>query len=692
MIKLSEYVDYEGEIKLYKYRITNLANGYLKFHLKANDLIILDYESTITGYIPQSTISIVEKPEDDKAFYNFIDSFQFITNDIVYEPIVSSRNDFFLFSLKDKENIDFEKDELYFIDSSSSVDYDFSPESNNEHYLYQIQFANIKQLKNYDIRKIEYKFKDEINLKPTKQIYLKVEPTILISDLVFKGRKVINNSNILHNYVPNYKIKTDITPVKFYPHLVHPINVQKEYDCWLDQTNIFFDLFNTHFYNKDRIEWNTIYKNLILRYLQNIESKELKEFLNLINDCIGVTETIASGYKKIYDGGEDIKDKDAFQNRIYSGNDPKQFCDFKIFNFLKFFSYDNPAITKTLETILLMFSEYIPSNWTFKGGLTQEHELYLPFYLETSQTSGVWNIKSNFYIFNSQKNIWEPKDNLLSNHNIFSFHTKLIALPILPEKISEINISNTPLDFNTSNSHNFNYLMWNPSKASDIEKYFASLKPEKPNLEYIYKKVSWKLDTKPPHPRSRFDEQPDEEYYPIYPNVPENAENRWKSWDDFWKLNSWRPEIKSILENPEYKDYDKDYLARSIRIWRENFKTSYSPFNSNHGAQKGWSLCFDAEWLVLTFKIKIDLNKYEFPKPDFLYKNERDFLNTLNVDHREKLLICFEIEDDDFILEDITIKSIYANELDVEIKDCMHKVYKLNYNESKTAGETKIII
>ncbi|MDD7837657.1 hypothetical protein PUW86_01435 [Metamycoplasma hyosynoviae] len=692
MIKLSEYVDYEGEIKLYKYRITNLANGYLKFHLKANDLIILDYESTVTGYIPQSTISIVEKPEDDKAFYNFIDSFQFITNDIVYEPIVSSRNDFFLFSLKDKENIDFEKDELYFIDSSSSVDYDFSPESNNEHYLYQIQFANIKQLKNYDIRKIEYKFKDEINLKPTKQIYLKVEPTILISDLVFKGRKVINNSNILHNYVPNYKIKTDITPVKFYPHLVHPINVQKEYDCWLDQTNIFFDLFNTHFYNKDRIEWNTIYKNLILRYLQNIESKELKEFLNLINDCIGVTETIASGYKKIYDGGEDIKDKDAFQNRIYSGNDPKQFCDFKIFNFLKFFSYDNPAITKTLETILLMFSEYIPSNWTFKGGLTQEHELYLPFYLETSQTSGVWNIKSNFYIFNSQKNIWEPKDNLLSNHNIFSFHTKLIALPILPEKISEINISNTPLDFNTSNSHNFNYLMWNPSKASDIEKYFASLKPEKPNLEYIYKKVSWKLDTKPPHPRSRFDEQPDEEYYPIYPNVPENAENRWKSWDDFWKLNSWRPEIKSILENPEYKDYDKDYLARSIRIWRENFKTSYSPFNSNHGAQKGWSLCFDAEWLVLTFKIKIDLNKYEFPKPDFLYKNERDFLNTLNVDHREKLLICFEIEDDDFILEDITIKSIYANELDVEIKDCMHKVYKLNYNESKTAGETKIII
>ncbi|MDD1373916.1 hypothetical protein [Metamycoplasma hyosynoviae] len=692
MIKLSEYVDYEGEIKLYKYRITNLANGYLKFHLKANDLIILDYESTVTGYIPQSTISIVEKPEDDKAFYNFIDSFQFITNDIVYEPIVSSRNDFFLFSLKDKENIDFEKDELYFIDSSSSVDYDFSPESNNEHYLYQIQFANIKQLKNYDIRKIEYKFKDEINLKPTKQIYLKVEPTILISDLVFKGRKVINNSNILHNYVPNYKIKADITPVKFYPHLVHPINVQKEYDCWLDQTNIFFDLFNTHFYNKDRIEWNTIYKNLILRYLQNIESKELKEFLNLINDCIGVTETIASGYKKIYDGGEDIKDKDAFQNRIYSGNDPKQFCDFKIFNFLKFFSYDNPAITKTLETILLMFSEYIPSNWTFKGGLTQEHELYLPFYLETSQTSGVWNIKSNFYIFNSQKNIWEPKDNLLSNHNIFSFHTKLIALPILPEKISEINISNTPLDFNTSNSHNFNYLMWNPSKSSDIEKYFASLKPEKPNLEYIYKKVSWKLDTKPPHPRSRFDEQPDEEYYPIYPNVPENAENRWKSWDDFWKLNSWRPEIKSILENPEYKDYDKDYLARSIRIWRENFKTSYSPFNSNHGAQKGWSLCFDAEWLVLTFKIKIDLNKYEFPKPDFLYKNERDFLNTLNVDHREKLLICFEIEDDDFILEDITIKSIYANELDVEIKDCMHKVYKLNYNESKTAGETKIII
>ncbi|MDD1366394.1 hypothetical protein [Metamycoplasma hyosynoviae] len=692
MIKLSEYVDYEGEIKLYKYRITNLANGYLKFHLKANDLIILDYESTVTGYIPQSTISIVEKPEDDKAFYNFIDSFQFITNDIVYEPIVSSRNDFFLFSLKDKENIDFEKDELYFIDSSSSVDYDFSPESNNEHYLYQIQFANIKQLKNYDIRKIEYKFKDEINLKPTKQIYLKVEPTILISDLVFKGRKVINNSNILHNYVPNYKIKADITPVKFYPHLVHPINVQKEYDCWLDQTNIFFDLFNTHFYNKDRIEWNTIYKNLILRYLQNIESKELKEFLNLINDCIGVTETITSGYTKIYKKNNDITNKETFQSKLYSGSDPKQFCDFKIFNFLKFFSYDNPAITKTLETILLMFSEYIPSNWTFKGGLTQEHELYLPFYLETSQTSGVWNIKSNFYIFNSQKNIWEPKDNLLSNHNIFSFHTKLIALPILPEKISEINISNTPLDFNTSNSHNFNYLMWNPSKASDIEKYFASLKPEKPNLEYIYKKVSWKLDTKPPHPRSRFDEQPDEEYYPIYPNVPENAENRWKSWDDFWKLNSWRPEIKSILENPEYKDYDKDYLARSIRIWRENFKTSYSPFNSNHGAQKGWSLRFDAEWLVLTFKIKIDLNKYEFPKPDFLYKNERDFLNTLNVDHREKLLICFEIEDDDFILEDITIKSIYANELDVEIKDCMHKVYKLNYNESKTAGETKIII
>ncbi|CRH45890.1 Uncharacterised protein [Chlamydia trachomatis] len=95
--------------------------------------------------------------------------------------------------------------------------------------------------------------------------------------------------------------------------------------------------------------------------------------------------------------------------------------------------------------------------------------MFLPFYVTSlnisERTFLSFNLNSNFYVREKEANNpssevlkLSPKE-FLNRHNIFKFGTNTITLPFLPNQISEVDISNSPLDFNTSQSLNFNFLL-----------------------------------------------------------------------------------------------------------------------------------------------------------------------------------------------------------------------------------------
>ncbi|BDX52598.1 hypothetical protein JPM7_2050 [Metamycoplasma equirhinis] len=682
MIKLQNYVNSSGEIKLYKYKVLNLKfKEYLKFNIKTNDLIILEPLEEINGYVSQSSINLNEKPEDERILLSYVDGFTFSSNEKVFEPLVEHDNDFYLFAFKNREEIDLDTDDFYYIDSNSSVEYDFSDDSiDGENYLFQVNFSNVKQLKNYDFNKIEYKFVENINKEYTNLVYLTVPSTICISDLVFKGRKIISDSQTENNVIANFKLKSD--DVNLFPHLLHPINVQKEYAAWFDQTNLWFSLFKTYFFDKKYLDWAAFYGALLKKMFSNEANISMMLNFNeniILDKLIKVTEKLTSNF-----AGMSSKEKSDFKEETYNGNDPKQYCDFEIYNFLQ--NFQDEALKDYIRLILLMMSKYIASSYCFKGGLTEEHELFLPFYLEKTLIKNTWRIKSNYFYFDNEKNEWLPKNNILDQHNIFKFHNKLINMPILPEKISEINISNSPLDFNTDKSHNFNYLIWNPSKSLSLNKYFLKLgiSPSQKQVKLI--EISWLTGAKPPHPRQRFKKLPWQKIL-----LKDYFKDIQQSWESFWEEIKKRLDVMAIINNPE-NEVDIKYTQDHAYMERIGYESKYNYSTPNSHSSPGWSLKFTDEKMVIPFRVINNLNEEQIINAEYLYKSQNDFKKTLNEEFEDKLTFCFQLLEKNFILEDITIKSIFANNIEIKIDNYITKNYKLSFEDSKLLTETKLII
>ena len=129
MIKLTEFVNPQGEITLYKYKVVNVKNkNQLEIHLNSPDLIILDPVASIIGQISQSEQNLSDKSTEDVSLLSYTDSFTFSTNEDVFEPTKSITSDFYLFSLASTEKINFKEDQLYYVDNDSKINYDWSSE------------------------------------------------------------------------------------------------------------------------------------------------------------------------------------------------------------------------------------------------------------------------------------------------------------------------------------------------------------------------------------------------------------------------------------------------------------------------------------------------------------------------------------------------------------------------------------
>ncbi|SYV90137.1 Uncharacterised protein [Metamycoplasma alkalescens] len=75
-----------------------------------------------------------------------------------------------------------------------------------------------------------------------------------------------------------------------------------------------------------------------------------------------------------------------------------------------------------------------------------------------------------------------------------------------------------------------------------------------------------------------------------------------------------------------------------------------------------------------------------------MFKEANEFKKILNSEKSSEIDITFEIENSDFILEEINLKSIFADQIKVKIDDYLDKNFKLNYENNKLVSETKLII
>ncbi|ACF07512.1 hypothetical protein [Metamycoplasma arthritidis] len=701
MIRLRDYVDYEGKITLYKYKVMNLTpNKSLKIHLELNDLIILEPSSEISGYIKDSARNIIEKSGEDFSTFTTIDSFNFETNEPVFEPLEEQDQSFYLYSLNPKATINFKRDNFYYIDSNSLVEYQWT-DDDDENYLFTINFSNVKQLKNYDASTIQYKWDSEISEESTNTVELTFEPSTLISDLVFVGRKKDNDKTI-NNYVSSARLVND---VYFYPHLMNPIHVQKDYIQWNLPMLEIVAYVNRLLKDAVDVEYTSLRTNILNIFSEKVINKEtLADHITLFIDtlflCMDVTKKVSSGYAEM-----GTAETNTFKETVYSGNNPKEFCDYKLNWILQETEkFGNQSLIRTFELIILMCSNQIASSYCFKGGLTTEHEFYLPFFIQSSYKNnkneykrykGSFVFKSHYFALN-ETGQWQPLKFDINKHNARFSKNKTLTFPLLPKVLEEVNISNTPVDFNTENSQNFKYLMWNVSEQNHVEKYL------KTEYEWI-------------------DNGPTKEY--ILETEPMEIRD-WNNAFDIWlkyerdKITNYETRpilLRAFKDNQNRHEINKEQLLSILSKPKEELKylyyrafptffvsKHYEVLNVDEGAKNTTAELFAYDpsttntplFTYFKFRSKFKITSKTQFRDDYQYTtliiNPSEFRKVINLPS-DPIKVKFELEKD-FILENITLKSIFANQIGISLNGKETKTYKLNYSSSISNTETKIII
>ncbi|WP_156930249.1 hypothetical protein [Mycoplasmopsis lipofaciens] len=681
MIKLEEYLE-DNQIKLHKYKVKNLKNNYLNLSLKETNIIFLEYIEEIKGNVENSSLNIKELPNgENNVLLEYVEDFTFITNEEIFQPLDENEIDFYLFSFKDPNNIDVKKDNFYFIQANSNVTYDLSEYENQ--YLFEINFSNIKQLKNFDSNNVIFKFRN--NEDYTRKIELKVPNSVIFSDLAFIGTKTKSNGEKINNFLANVTLENDI---KFFPHLIHPVAIQSDYVYWYDSFNNYLvSLFNLY---GNTLSLNDLKRIIIdkLKISFDEAKKIVESFFKVLQDSQHVLNVLMSNFAVFNNDEQKIK---KFKADYYNGNNPKEYIDWKLKEFFdEIDTYNDSRLKKIFETLILMMSNLLLSSFCFKGGFTHEHELFLPLYISSfNKSTQNFTLDSHYFSYLNQK--WIPKF-FINNHNVFDFRTKPITLPLFPEKIEELDITNSPIDFNTSNSLNFNYLGFAPSKKQNLTDYINKTILKKSSTGIIKRTITWDIDDPDGVERTYTNvrgvtEEPNVSNLKILINKYYDC-SVYRNREDFYKLkvqeeaNKFVDGINSKIIVDSIPDNVSGYFydGEIVRTY-----SSGSRGRTKHTVVKFRKVHFEVE-----ISIEIINNDLEIYQPQFLYKNENEYLETFN-NLEEELNITFTFPTN-FQLEKIIIKSIFAKNIKIKLNDENWNNYKLAYSNNKLNTTTKIIL
>ncbi|WP_036452799.1 hypothetical protein [Mycoplasma buteonis] len=288
-----------------------------------------------------------------------------------------------------------------------------------------------------ELNKISFVLNKDDNNK-YNQLTLKLPKTALINNLIFTARNEENESyrikpNLLSNNPPYLLFCNPINIIdnklSLYPWTFNPIRwisyaVIKEVSEQQEDKSYRVDLFR------------------LFTILEIIEFKDVYWQLFAVSDAVN------SGYK-----GMDKEEKEKWQQEYGQFNKASEYIDYEVFKILS--SYKKQNQIQAVKSIMLLSSSQLSGQYCYKGGNTQEHKTIFPFYIEKIGVD--FYIKSDIYKL--EEHLKPLLTNAFLNANAFIVNDQMVQLPLLPEKLQELDYSQNPTDFNEK-TLNLDYPFW----------------------------------------------------------------------------------------------------------------------------------------------------------------------------------------------------------------------------------------
>lgn len=705
IINLSEYYNSGNMPKIYMYEILNKKQSLNALNIKEASINIfkIGNEKVIYGSFNKKdlSMSIIPPSEDQiirQADLKYRNHFEFYTNQDL--PLASEIHNY-VFCLKEFQTDP--KQKIYIIGNNNtflSSNLGFENQTSKMWSLELIEFESLDIFKNAKSLFIFEKTTNE-NRGALESIKLEFKSSALINNIEFIG-DISNNNEKIKNTIINFSTNFKNFITLFTIPIFQNDNQLLLYTSWLNK--------NYSMLLGD-IQPGFILGNLTVSTVDYLD----KRALDLFYDIVDTTNKLTSGFAGMTD--EQIRN---FKETKFSGSDPKDYCDFKISQFLNDKEKD---YKRKFKNYILALSEYISSSYCWKGGLTQEHKLGLPFYLDY--------INNTLYYRSSYYNLTNENGELkLENiyqgflfNNIYSFQDKVIALPLLPANVKEQDLSNSPVDFNKT-SYNFNYITYLFMPDDNFKNLVfgnyevGSNEPEsikysfEKNLEEIFSQtqairhaqmtatIANEIRQKTYNGSNLIDNQTislegksfptsqNEASYNWNDNVKNQINNLVSKNIDFW--------AKSILQIPRDAEFERHQI--------ENYDTKFSNFN--YTKDNGSNYYKDESTWTTNFVLKINvwyktkktvINKLGDPSYIFNYQEWVNFLIKYHY-YNDINIIFFPNLENNFVVEkinSISISGFFLKDFSIALKyenEDLEERYLLSAFDKENESFTKTII
>lgn len=373
-----------------------------------------------------------------------------------------------------KENIVYliKADEDYFIVDEIFKNYDFS--DNDASFITKIDLTNFKKI-NSNVKFVfaePKKLEDEIieEAKPASRhvysdkITIRFPNSTLINQISVNGELSLykNGSPLNLTTTKNFILENE-SSLTTLPLILNPFylsNNEHNKVLWLSRFHNF--LYHINFWN-----WMPyVLANNKIDIQRQILLDDNASF-NLLLEVVKNSDIQKNNFK-----GLSEVEITSLKNK-YGTLDMSKVNDYLIDARLKELDKTDILAANRLRNVILALSSYILSSFSIKGGLNEEHKLALPFYFESNSNLIDTKIKSEWFLFEDGtiKPNTKHNDGVL-NSNLVFFNNEVIQFPTPPIQLQEVNVSNLPIEFNTSNSANLNYIWYSFfNNESDITKY-----------------------------------------------------------------------------------------------------------------------------------------------------------------------------------------------------------------------------
>lgn len=705
IINLSEYYNSGNMPKIYMYEILNKKQSLNALNIKEASINIfkIGNEKIIYGSFNKKdlSMSIIPPSEDQiirQADLKYRNHLEFFTNQDL--PLASEIHNY-VFCLKEFQTDP--KQKIYIIGNNNtflSSNLGFENQTSKMWSLELIEFQSLDIFKNAKSLFIFEKTTNE-NRGALESIKLEFKSSALINNIEFIG-DISNNNEKIKNSIINFSTNFKNFITLFTIPIFQNDNQLLLYTSWLNK--------NYSMLLGD-IQPGFILGNLTVSTVDYLD----KRALDLFYDLIDTTNKLTSGFAGMTD--EQIRN---FKETKFSGSDPKDYCDFKISQFLNDKEKD---YKRKFKNYILALSEYISSSYCWKGGLTQEHKLGLPFYMD--YINNILYYRSSYYNLTNEngelklENIYQG---FLFN-NIYSFQDKVIALPLLPANVKEQDLSNSPVDFNKT-SYNFNYITYLFMPDDNFKNLVfgnyevVSNEPEsikysfEKNLEEIFSQtqairhaqmtatIANEIRQKTYNGSNLIDNQTislegksfptsqNEASYNWNDNVKNQINNLVSKNIDFW--------AKSILQIPRDAEFERHEI--------ENYDTKFSNFN--YTKDNGSNYYKDESTWTTNFVLKINvwyktkktvINKLGDPSYIFNYQEWVNFLMKYHY-YNDINIIFFPNLENNFVVEkinSISISGFFLKDFSIALKyknEDLEERYLLSAFDKENESFTKTII